>query len=373
MTAATALSGALQSAGKKELTELLEHFCGAPAPEREALRAAADAARREHYGDRVYFRGLIEFTSYCKNDCSYCGLRAGNRSAVRYRLSREEILDCCRRGHVLGFRTFVLQGGEDVFFTDDLLCGIVSDIKERWPDCAVTLSLGERSRESYRRLFDAGADRYLLRHETADEAHYRKLHPKSMSLSNRKRCLYDLKEIGYQVGAGFMVESPFQSWETLAEDFLFLRGLCPDMIGIGPFIPHKDSVFAGYPTPTADRTLALLSLLRLMLPKTLLPATTALGTVDPLGRERGLKAGANVVMPNLSPVLHRRDYDLYDNKICTGEEAAECLQCLTRRIRAAGFSPDFSRGDSAYRAQAASGEAGPKETFREVASLADGT
>lgn len=343
---AVRLSRRLYSANKQDLALILEHYCtGASADELQQLQEQACALRQHYYGDKVYFRGLIEFTSYCRNDCHYCGIRSGNGKAKRYRLSEEEILGCCEQGHALGFRTFVLQGGEDAYYTDGRMSRIVYAIKSRFPDCAITLSLGERSFAAYKQFFDAGADRYLLRHETADEAHYAKLHPANLRLSHRKQCLYDLKAIGYQVGAGFMVESPFQSFDTLAEDFIFLRELNPHMIGIGPFIPHQDSIFAGYPTPTAARTLILLSLIRLMLPKTLLPATTALGTIDSMGREKGLQAGANVVMPNLSPVLHRKDYALYDNKICTGEEAAECLQCLSRRIEAAGFTPAFSRGD----------------------------
>ena len=344
------ITGILRRGGRDELAALMARARGLQAEERAALFAAADAERQRWYGRAVYFRGLIEFTSCCRNDCYYCGIRAGNAHAARYRLSKEEILDCARRGHALGFRTFVLQGGEDPFYDDDRVCDIVSSIKSHFPDCAVTLSIGEKSRESYARYFAAGAARYLLRHETANAAHYRLLHPPALSLAHRKQCLYDLRDIGYQVGAGFMVQSPGQTDETLADDFLFLRDLQPHMVGIGPFIPHHDTRFAGQQTPTADFTLVLLALLRLLLPQALLPATTALGTVDPFGREKGLKAGANVVMPNLSPVGHRKDYLLYDNKICTGEEAAECLGCLSRRIAAAGFEPDFSRGDHVSRA-----------------------
>ncbi len=346
LKSAESFSKWLNSAGKQELSDTLRYFCGEVPPEEQTvLTVLANELRERYYARKVYFRGLIEFSSYCRNDCYYCGLCASNKNAVRYRLTAEEILDCCRVGHDLGFRTFVLQSGEDVHFTDGRLCSLVSKIKERFPDCAVTLSVGERSHQSYKRLFDAGADRYLLRHETADGAHYAMLHPAGLSLKNRKRCLYDLKGIGYQVGAGFMVDSPFQTFDTLAEDFMFLRELKPHMIGIGPFIPQKDTRFRDYRASSPGRTLILLSLIRIMLPKVLLPATTALGTVDPLGREKGLKAGANVVMPNLSPAKHRKDYALYDNKICTGEEAAECLHCLSRRIASAGFTPDFSRGD----------------------------
>lgn len=343
---AWAFSAHLNHADKQELIEIIRYFFeDAGEQERAALTACADTLRRQFYGRRVYFRGLVEFSSYCKNDCFYCGIRRSNANATRYRLTHEEILDCCANGYALGFRTFVLQGGEDPYFTDDRLCAIIKDITARYPDCAITLSLGERSRESYERLFQAGARRYLLRHETANEAHYALLHPKELSLDNRKQCLYTLREIGFQVGAGFMVQSPYQTIETLADDFVFLRDLQPHMTGLGPFVPHHDTQFAHYDTPTADRTLILLSLVRCLLPKVLLPATTALGTIDPLGREKGLQAGANVVMPNLSPVRHRKDYALYDNKICTGEEAAECLGCLSRRIASAGFEPDFCRGD----------------------------
>ena len=315
-------------------------------------KLAADLSRRaravadERYGKDIFTRGLIEFTNYCKNDCLYCGIRRSNARANRYRLGEEEILKCCEQGYELGFRTFVLQGGEDPFFTDDRMGGIVSAIAERYPDCAITLSLGERSRESYQRLFDAGATRYLLRHETADAAHYAALHPAGMSLEARKRCLYALREIGYQVGAGFMVGSPGQTAHCLAKDMVFLEELQPHMVGIGPFVPHKDTPFAGEPQGSLELSLFMLSCLRLMLPDTLLPATTALGTIAPDGREQGVLAGANVVMPNLSPVAHRKDYSLYDNKICTGEEAAECRWCLHARMESIGYHIVESRGDS---------------------------
>ncbi|KUO61396.1 MAG: [FeFe] hydrogenase H-cluster radical SAM maturase HydE [Gracilibacter sp. BRH_c7a] len=336
----------LNTATKKELSEITRHFCMEASPEElSALAYCANRLREIHYGRRVYFRGLIEFSNHCRKDCYYCGIRKSNLNARRYRLSAEEILNCCQNGYNLGFRTFVLQSGEDSYFTDERLCAIVTAIKQRFPDCALTLSIGERSRDSYQRLYDAGTDRYLLRHETADEAHYGNLHPPVMSLRNRKQCLSSLKEIGYQVGAGLMVESPYQTFDTLAEDLILLRELKPHMIGVGPFIPHRDTRFAGLDTPSSERTLVLLSLVRIMLPKALLPSTTALGTIDALGREKGLKAGANIVMPNLSPVENRSDYSLYDNKICTGEEAAECLHCLTNRIVSAGYEPDFSRGD----------------------------
>ncbi len=302
-----------------------------------ALMSAADKKRREIYGDEVYIRGLIEFTNYCKNNCFYCGIRRDNRNSIRYRLTKEEILACCEEGYRLGFRTFVLQGGEDLFYTDAIICDIVSGIRTRYPDCAITLSIGEKSKESYKAYFEAGANRYLLRHETANNEHYRKLHPDSMSLQNRKQCLYDLKEIGYQVGSGFMVGSPYQTTDNLIEDIRFLQDLQPDMIGIGPFITHNETPFSSFENGSLSLTLRLISLLRLIFPYALIPSTTALGTIHPQGRELGLKAGANVVMPNLSPVRVRKLYALYENKICTGEEAAQCRGCLEQRVNSAGY------------------------------------
>lgn len=309
------------------------------------LRAAADEVRRAYYGDVVFLRGLIEFSNYCKNNCFYCGIRAGNPTAERYRLSKEEILLCCEEGYRLGYRTFVLQSGEDPYYTDDRICELVAAIRERYPDCAITLSIGEKSRESYQRYYDAGANRYLLRHETADPTHYGKLHPGNMTAENRKRCLWDLKEIGYQVGSGIMVGSPYQTTAHLIADLRFLQELQPDMIGIGPYITHHATPFKDMPSGSAELTLRLLSILRLMFPYVLLPATTALGTLLPDGRERGLQAGANVVMPNLSPTGVRKKYDLYENKICTGEESAQCRNCLELRVKAAGYRVVTDRGD----------------------------
>ena len=310
-----------------------------------SLFEAADRVRRSVYGTDVYVRGLIEFTNRCKNNCYYCGIRRDNRTVSRYRLTEEEILACCDTGWELGYRTFVLQGGEDPSYTDDMICSIVSEIKSRWPDCAVTLSIGEKSRASYQAYFDAGADRYLLRHETASPALYARLHPAEMSLENRLRCLWDLKEIGFIVGAGMMVGPPGQTTEHLIEDLRFLEKLGPHMIGIGPYLNHRDTPFAGEPNGSLSMTIRLLSVLRLMFPRALIPATTALGTIHPLGREMGLKAGANVIMPNLSPTDVRKKYKLYDNKICTGEEAAECRTCLNRRVAAAGYRVVIARGD----------------------------
>ena len=312
----------------------------------ELLRKRADETRQRYYGKKVFLRGLIEISSYCKNNCLYCGIRRSNTDADRYRLSREDILSCCENGYGLGFRTFVMQGGEDSFFTDDFLCPLIKEIKEKYQDCAVTLSLGERSYESYKLLREAGADRYLLRHEAASQELYSKLHPEEMSLENRKKCLFQLKELGYQTGAGFMVGAPFQTTEHIIADLRFLQELKPQMIGIGPFIPHHNTPFADRAGGTLELTLRLLGILRLMFPRVLLPATTALGTVAPNGRELGLQTGCNVVMPNLSPVKVRKKYDLYDNKICTGEEAAECRGCLQKRIASAGYEIVSERGDS---------------------------
>lgn len=304
--------------------------------------------QKETFGNEVYTRGLIEISNYCKNDCIYCGIRRSNQNAERYRLSEEEILSCCESGYALGFRTFVLQGGEDGYYTDDLLEDLLHKIKAAYPDCAITLSLGERSRESYERLYTAGADRYLLRHETANEAHYGKIHPAEMSLKNRKQCLYTLKEIGYQVGCGIMVGSPYQTIDNLVEDLAFMKTFNPHMVGIGPFIPQKDTPFGEMEPGSLEMTLFLLAIIRLMLPKVLLPATTALGTIHSRGRELGILAGGNVVMPNLSPVKVRKKYALYDNKICTGEEAEECRGCLGNRMESIGYKLVVSRGDSPF-------------------------
>ena len=325
-----------------EFTELL--LC----EDSEAVAYLAERARvvREKiYGKEVYLRGLIEFTNYCKNNCKYCGIRCGNKNAERYRLSREEILSCCDIGYELGFRTFVLQGGEDPYFNDDRMVDIVSAMRKNHPDCAITLSIGEREKESYQKLFDAGANRYLLRHETADKAHYEYLHPKEMSYDHRMQCLRDLKEIGYQVGCGMMVGSPGQKTEHYIKDLRFMQEFKPEMVGIGPFIPHHDTEYAGEKAGTVEMTLKLLSIIRLILPEVLLPATTALGTIDPTGREKGILAGANVVMPNLSPGNVREKYLLYDNKICTGDEAAECIRCMSLRVSKVGYTVVQSRGD----------------------------
>ncbi len=314
--------------------------------DRNLLYTKADEVRRKQYGTDIYIRGLIEISNYCKNDCLYCGIRRSNLHARRYRLSEEDILACCEQGYGLGFRTFVLQGGEDVCFTTEWVAEIVQCIKEKYPDCAVTLSLGERERADYEVWYRAGADRYLLRHETASKEHYQKLHPPEITYEHRMQCLRDLKQIGYQTGCGFMVGSPFQGTEELIADMKFLQEFRPHMVGIGPFIPHHDTPFGAYEQGSLTRTLTMIALTRLVLPETLLPATTALGTIHPQGRELGLKAGANVVMPNLSPPAVRGQYSLYDNKRCTGDEAVEGLEELKQCAEDIGYQVVVDRGDS---------------------------
>ena len=328
---------------RREWVDLIENRT----PEDESHAAArARETTRSVFGDVVYLRGIVEFTNICRNDCLYCGLRRSNAGLERYRLSAEEIIACCQRGYDLGFRTFVLQGGEDPWLSDEHMVPIVAALRDRFPSCAITLSLGERSCESYQALFDAGANRYLLRHETASPEHYARLHPADMSFEHRIRCLWDLKSIGYQVGAGMMVGSPFQTTDDLARDMLFLRELQPQMVGLGPFIPHHATPFAHEPAGTLADTLFLLSCVRLMLPEVLLPATTALGTIAPDGRERGILAGANVVMPSLTPTERRGDYLLYDNKICVADDSGACVGCMRRRMESIGYRAMVGRGDA---------------------------
>jgi biotin synthase len=310
----------------------------------DRLKEEACRVRNEVYGRRVFMRGLIEISNHCKNNCQYCGIRR-DAKCRRYRLSKEQILDCCRTGYRLGFRTFVMQGGEDVWFTDEVMCDIVETVKREFSDCAVTLSLGERGRESFRRLRDAGADRYLLRHETADADHYRHLHPAEMTLEHRMQCLHDLRELGYQVGAGFMVGSPGQTVETLKKDLAFIEEFKPEMVGIGPFIPAAGTPFEGESAGSVEITLRLLAIIRVMHPHVLLPATSALGTMHPQGRERAIAAGANVVMPNLSPQDTRALYSIYNNKLSTGSEAAESAADIRLRMAAIGMEVPMDRGD----------------------------
>lgn len=309
------------------------------------LSQKADETRQFHYGNKVFIRGLIEFTNHCKNNCYYCGIRCSNSPVSRYRLSEEEILNCCKEGYDLGFRTFVLQGGEDPSWNNDRLAGLVSRIRISFKDCAITLSAGEKTKSEYRQLFDAGADRYLLRHETADANHYRRLHPSNLSWENRINCLHNLKEIGFQTGCGFMVGSPFQTTDHLIKDLRFIKNFEPHMVGIGPFLPATGTPFENEPGGSVDLTVRLLSIIRLMVPKVLLPATTALGTASLDGRQRGIMSGANVIMPNLSPMYVRKKYMLYNNKIATGQEAAESLKLLKESMKSIGYEIVTDRGD----------------------------
>lgn len=334
----------IENMSKKELIELIS--LNADSLDK-SISDLALKIKRENYGDSIYARGLIEISNICKNNCYYCGIRAENENIKRYRLTKEEILDCCKTGNELEFKTFVLQGGEDLYYTDTIMCDIIESIKNEYPDCAVTLSIGEKSKESYKAYKGAGADRFLLRHETADNIHYSKLHPKNLSLDKRKKCLYDLKDLGFQVGAGFMVGSPYQTYDNLADDLLFLKDLNPEMVGIGPFLPHCDTPFCDFEKGSYTLTITMIALTRILLPQVLLPATTALATLNPQkGRIDGFMAGANVVMPNLSPTEHRKKYSLYDNKLSTGNEAAQSIKLLEKEIRDAGFVLDMSRGDN---------------------------
>lgn len=319
--------------------------CGSQ--EAEYMAEKARTEKEKHYGNSVFIRGLIEVSNICKNDCYYCGIRRSNKNCERYRLTEEDILECCREGYELGFRTFVLQGGEDGYFTDERLIPLLNKIKANYPDCAITLSLGERSKESYQALKEAGADRYLLRHETISEEHYGRLHPKELSWKHRMECLSWLRECGYQTGVGFMVGSPYQAVEMLVEELKFIEEIKPEMCGIGPFIPHKDTCFREEPAGSMELTCLLLSMIRLIHPKVLLPATTALGTLEENGRERGILAGANVVMPNLSPVPVRKKYMLYDNKLSDGAESAQAKKELEKRMAVIGCTVVVDRGDYA--------------------------
>lgn len=330
------------NATREELEFLLENLND---DSKKYLIEKSNLTRMKVYGDKVYLRGLIEFTNYCVRNCMYCGIRASNKNAERYRLTIDEILECAELGDRLGYKTYVLQGGEDPYFTDDIMVEIISKIKKRFPKNAITISLGERSYESYEKMFKAGADRYLIRHETATKELYEKLHP-GASFENRRRCLEDLKKIGYQIGSGFMVGLPGQKVSDLVNDLLYVKELNPHMVGIGPFISHKDTPLKNEKNGTLEDTITLIAILRLLLPNDLIPATTSLGTINPLGRELGIKAGANVVMPNLSPTSVREKYSLYDGKICTGDEAAECRRCIEGRINRAGFKVEVSRGDN---------------------------
>ena len=313
--------------------------------EREYLRSSAADAAVENFGRGIYVRGLIEISSYCRNNCYYCGLRCSNANAQRYRLSKEEVLECCEYGAGLGFSTFVLQGGEDPKQNDAWIAEVTAEIRSRYPDKAITLSVGERSSEAYSAFRRAGADRYLLRHETRNDSHYSELHPASMSAANRRECLAELKRLGFQTGTGMMIGSPGQNAQHLAEDLMFIDSLKPQMIGIGPFIPAKDTPFSNHTAGSVETTLLLISLLRLRHPKALIPATTALATLSEQGRLKGILSGANVVMPNLSPSCVRAKYSIYDNKAGYGCESADGLAALEAELSTIGYHIDFGRGD----------------------------
>jgi len=332
----------IRDLSKKELAEIIK--INHNSNDSDVFRQADDI-RKKYYGNKVYIRGLIEFTNYCKNNCYYCGLQCRNKSLERYRLDKNTILKCCEYGYKCGFKTFVLQGGEDLYYTDEKMEDIIYSIKSKYPDCALTLSVGEKDYKTYKRYFDAGADRFLLRHETADKEHYSKLHPNTMSFENRIKCLYNLKSIGFQTGAGFMVGSPYQSYENLADDLLFIKKLRPEMVGIGPFIPQKQTIFAHKKTGDLKLTLVMLALTRIMLENVLLPSTTALATISKQGRIKGLQSGCNVIMPNLSPFEIRKNYAIYDNKAIGSSETVENLNALEKEIISAGYIMDMSRGD----------------------------
>ena len=327
---------------KEEITYLLENITDA---DREVLYNYALKTKQAYYGNKVYLRGLIEFSNICRQDCLYCGIRASNAKVERYRLTPEEIIGCCDQGYELGYRTFVLQSGEDLWYTEETFVALIREIKKRYSGVAITLSIGERKMETYQSLFASGADRFLMRHETASKELYETLHP-TMRFENRRACLSALKEIGYQVGAGFMVGLPGQTSADLAEDMRYLMELRPDMIGIGPFIPHSETPLGKEKGGTLEDTLVMVALARLLIPQSLIPATTALGTLHPQGRELALKAGANVVMPIITPTSVRKQYALYENKICGDDHPEDCRYCIERRIQAAGFEMDLSRGDS---------------------------
>lgn len=327
----------------EEWVMLLENYTSEDAA--YAAEIAGELAK-ERFDKKIFFRGIIEFTNHCKNDCYYCGIRCSNRKVERYRLTKEEILECCADGYEHGFRTFVLQGGEDGYYTDVVLIDLIQTIHQMYPDCAITLSIGERTRESYEKLYEAGASRYLLRHETSVRSLYEKWHPARQTLENRLRCLKDLKEIGYQTGCGIMVGAPYQTVEDIACDMEMMQKFEPHMIGIGPFLPHSDTPFREEKAGNVKLTLFILSLCRIMLPNVLLPATTALGTIEEDGRQKGVLAGCNVVMPNLSPKSVRQKYLLYNNKAGIHDTAETGIKKLTAQMEKIDYQVVSARGDA---------------------------
>ena len=339
-------------------SDILEGLAQASIPDLEAilvnhdthlehtLQMRAKTVTEQYFGQKVYLRGVIEISNYCRNNCYYCGIRSANRCITRYRLSAEEVEDACKRGYEIGFRTFVLQGGEDLYWRGEHLISTVRRIHSNYPDCAITLSLGEMEYEEYKALFDAGATRYLLRHETYDKVHYEQLHPNTMDRAHRLQAILDLKNIGYQVGTGIMVGSPGQTTAHLAKDLDFIRRLQPEMIGVGPFIPHKDTPLGSAPAGNLLMTLRFIALCRILNPRALIPATTAVASLHPRGRLEAICHGCNVVMPNLSPPIHRADYALYNNKAYLGAEAAEGTRLLQAQLNTIGYEIDWGRGDA---------------------------
>lgn len=309
------------------------------------LRRLAAETAAQTFGRGVYIRGLIEISSFCRNDCYYCGLRRSNRHAQRYRLTREEILSCCRNAAALGFGTFVLQGGEDDGQSDEWIEALVRDIRREFPDHAVTLSVGERTAGAYRRFREAGADRYLLRHETRNDGHYARLHPSEMSAGHRRSCLRTLKALGFQTGAGMMIGSPGQTVDCLIDDIQFLEELQPEMIGMGPFVPAAHTPFARCSPGTVEQTLRLVALMRLRFPDALIPATTALSALSADGRLQAILSGANVVMPNLSPAGVLGRYAIYDGKPY-GTGARRGLDVVAAELESIGYHIVCGRGDS---------------------------
>jgi biotin synthase len=308
------------------------------------LFAMADDIRKRYFKDEVHIRGIIEFSNYCMKNCFYCGLRRDNKTIERYRISEDEIIDTALKAGELGYKTILLQSGEDGGYTIEGLCAIIKRIRSNL-DCAITLSLGEKSFDEYRSLRDAGADRYLLRFETSDRGLFNKLKPDS-SYENRLDCIKNLKKLGFQVGSGFMVGLPGQTYEILADDILLLRELDLDMIGIGPFLSHHNTPLGNSASGTLDLTLRALAIIRILMPDVHIPATTAMGTVEKGGREKALQCGANVIMPNVTPIKYRKYYEIYPNKICIDDAPSDCRACIEGMLKSLGRAAATNKGDS---------------------------
>jgi biotin synthase len=338
-SAVTEILNSPDEIGKEEICRLLL----SEGADRDLLFSCADHTRELHVGNDVHLRGIIEFSNYCVKNCLYCGLRRDNVALERYRMTPEEIMEAAAAGVEAGLKTIVLQSGEDPDFSADVLARLIGSLKDEH-DIAVTMSVGDRNRDEYALMREAGADRYLLKHETADPELFSRLRP-GTTLDGRIRRLMWLKELGFQVGSGGMIGLPWQTVDTIADDILLLRRLDVEMAGFGPFIPHGGTPLAGCAGGSVDMTLKTLAVARVMLPFTHFPATTALGSIDPEGRQRALKCGANVVMPNITPVRYKRLYEIYPNKICVSEEGPiQCLPCITGIIRQSGRSVATDHG-----------------------------